>query len=100
MFVVAAPTWCGQWWGNSRNDDVVACPIFGDVLIHPVSAAEGDVMWKCIFRNTIIDCIRGRDRKRAKHMLAGRRKVIDLGRGEWMGHAFTLGVGFALKGHL
>jgi len=65
--------------GNSRNDDVVACLVFWDALVYPISAAEGDVVRKCIFRNARVERIRWGNRKRTEHVLAGRRKVI----GDW-----------------
>jgi hypothetical protein len=68
----------GQLVGKgSRYDDVVACFVFGDVFVYPVSTAEGYVVWKFIVRNARFECgsIRRRDRKRTKHVLAGRREV-------------------------
>ena len=66
---------------SSRNDDVVARLVFGDALVHPISAAEGNVVRKGVFGDVPVErCGTGirtrRDRKGPKHVLAGRGKVI------------------------
>jgi len=61
--------------GSSRKDDVVARLVFGDALIHPVSATERNVVRKRVFGDPRVE--RGahlrttrRDGKRTEHVLA------------------------------
>jgi len=60
--------------GSSHKDDVIAHIVFGDVLIHPVSTTERNIVWKCIFGDPRIECdgrlrTTRRDGKRTEHVL-------------------------------
>ena len=60
-----------------RSDDIVARIILRDALIHPVRATKGNIMGKFMFRCVQMECVRRRDWKRTKYMLARCGEVIN-----------------------
>jgi hypothetical protein len=61
---------------RSHGDDVITRVILRDVLVHPVSAAESNVVRKFMFRCVQVERVRRLNRKPTKHVVARCREVI------------------------
>jgi hypothetical protein len=83
----------------SRHNDIVACLVFRDGFVRPVSTAEGYVVWELTVRNARVEGrrMRRREWKRTEHVLARRGEVVWWRRRCRLRRAFTLATGSVIS---